>query len=252
LVSAIPILFASGLALLYLVGAGVKAIQLTNADIEIADGLSLVPVDQVLSIGIGTTLREAPFIAALALTALVPTVIFGWFELTERQTQTSLIRVERTTMRASGRRERRLLLLPWLPLSLVAVITLPPLLASGMAAAILVMLAAQQLAYGLPPTARRWSLVGAMWLVTCIGLITVVLQNATAFQPLPEAQVRTHNGTQIRGRLVVINDGTWYLTHGPRQISTIPAEEIQSARIESRFGHGTGPSVGSRLVGLVF
>src|SRR4051794_12852061 len=66
--TAIPVVLALGLVLLYTVGASLVIAQLVPGDIGVTDAITLIPLEQILARGIGTVIVGS---------ILIPIVILG-------------------------------------------------------------------------------------------------------------------------------------------------------------------------------
>jgi MFS family permease len=202
MLAVVPLVTALGLASLYGVGALQKVGQLHDAELRAQDALPLVPLPQLLALGIGSAL----FAAALAPFALV----FG-----------ALIHRHERRQTGNGREpgSGRWLVVALLILAAVIAVTPPTTVLF-----IVVGLFAGWL--DLPP---RY--------LVALGFVLVLLvrlgESYIDPDPLPRAAVHTKNGATVRGHVIAVTAEAWHLTPAGHRIRSVPTSEIVTGRIES-------------------
>jgi hypothetical protein len=223
----VPGLAAVGLGLLYGTGAVIKSGQLRGSDLSVRDTLPLIPLEQILAVGIGTL-----------VTSLLVVALFGallWIYLDQRWW---LDEADETKMRQMQKRRprfwkwySRIFLFVFLPFAFfLQFYTSPFFVAIPVAAAVLLGVAV-----------RRYRSRGrrhVLYVLFAYFLIVIAARAGDAYvspAPLPVASLHLHGrANPITGALVVKAGDTWYLSLHEGTYRAIPASRVATAVVRSR------------------
>lgn len=228
--AAIPAGVAVGLAVLYSTGAFLKAGQLIGADVRVRDTLPLVPLEQILALGIGAV------VTSLLWVTLFTGLMWGWMLLSDERGKQATSSpapesVPRNKQRMALRRAYWIgywwLLVPWV--LLFPFFIYPFFGAVTLAAGLLL----NQLGYGLARLGR------AFQVLLIVGYFVVVLaaQIGDAYvspDPLPRAELHLRNGSKVAGTLLVSTSDGWYLSLSKDTFRMLPADRVAFAVVRSQ------------------
>jgi hypothetical protein len=99
---------------------------------------------------------------------------------------------------------------------------------------------------------RRTSLGAVRVCVVMLGVLVLAIaaERFTAPDPLPEATVRTTQGTLVTGPLVVATDQAWHLKVADQRVKSVPTANIAKSTVQSESRLVRGP-LGARLADLL-
>jgi hypothetical protein len=228
-VTVLPGLAALLLGLLYGVGALIKTAQLRQADVSVLDALPLVPLEQVLGLGIGTVTTSLLLLVAWAL--LVGTYLF----ITRQRPVSKIIigrrlRQRRPTER--GKHEDRLFF--WSHVFVLIVFFLATTIfyfaLIGGGYVLSVVLGRKSDANAL--SRRSVVLALATYFAVVLSALTA---NAYLYpSPLPTVELKMRNGgDSVRGNLIVVTGSSWYVTGERETFRSIPTNRVNSSLIRS-------------------
>jgi hypothetical protein len=207
--SFIPLALASTLALLYGLGATLRAGELRGAEVNVRDTLPLFTIDQLLARGIYAGVVALPIIALIAIPAAGIAFL---------STATPLR--ERFVRRPLSRRSAGGLMAVLLPTTMLLA---PPLgaLGGGIAGFIAGYLGGR----------GRYALSVAAGLA--IGGVFLLTNAVLEPQRFPDVTIILADKGVVRGKLLVHSRGEWYVATGPRRIMGLPDGEALRVRIRS-------------------
>jgi hypothetical protein len=206
LLTALPGLAALLLGGLYALGALLTMADLRGQAINVHDALPLIPIEELLSRGIGTAVY-----AGVALGALVmfDQLMHRYQQLEDNSSAQRVVWVAAFGMML-------------LALGL-AFFALPVVPALSIIVAFLVLVLAE---FFLPVTMRQS--VALAFAPIVIGL---VLHFLVAPTPLARATVKPEDSEGVSGVLVTQSDGMWYLETKDGEITAVPNDRLDSAEI---------------------
>lgn len=213
---AMPAAVALGLASLYSLGALLCAAELRNEDVELTNGLKLVPLEQILARGIGSAILIFSGVAVIAW--LLP-LMWHW----DRQVLRG-IELRRAGEPAPSVADHRVVVYTLALLcALVAgfLLLFAPLFVAIVSAFFLVRLAVIIRTRGTPP--RALPTAAALFLFAGAACTAQAFMNP---RPLPNARIVEVGGAVAVGKLVAISSDDWYLTSRPHTITAVPADRI--------------------------
>ena len=207
-----------GLGLLYSAGAIVKSGQLRSAHVSVRDTLPLVPLEQILALGIGIIVTS---IVTVFVFALVLWVYVGWWTPEPPAIRVSaplfpLVRALRCLLAVA--------FIVWI------FFTIPPLGALSVTAALFLGGGVRRI-YG---RGRRY----VAYVVLGYLAFILVLNAANGYiypKPLPEVELRLKNqATPVVGTMLLTTGTTWYFTQHAQTFRAISAEKVAVAIVRSR------------------
>jgi hypothetical protein len=220
---ALPGVAAVGLTLLYAVGAMLWVAELQGVPVSVVDAMPLVPLEQILSRGIGTV---------ILVTVILP--IFGMMiiaaPLIEARVEARLDELDRSpepekAQRDYRRKLRRNRLIMNLVL-LVAVLNVPPVWAAGT----LLFVGAVR---WLMPRVEAPSLRALFAALLVSGLVVALVDAFVDPRPRPTARLMLVGTAAIEGPLVVATDATWYVAPDEERIDAVPVRQIRAVRLST-------------------
>jgi hypothetical protein len=216
----VPAVLTASVGLLYGAGAIIKSGQLRGAGLDVRDTITLVPLEQILALGIGTIVTSLIWVAIFASYL----VIFLAVGPPKRSRPTS------GTPRRKGRIFRRL---TWGLLAFALILAFynnPFFLAIVTSAGVLLGVA---VAYFERHGRRAVFLVLLTYFVVVAAAYT-----GSAYvspEPLPAVSLELRNEpTRVRGTLIVATGNTWYLSQARKTYRAVPAERVLTAVVVSQ------------------
>jgi hypothetical protein len=228
------VMVAAGASLLYATGALLEATRLHGAKVQVVDALPLIPVPNLLAIGIGVTVRAFAFLTGIAL---VVAMVLSDSVPSAAASQRDLGAYFRGIHRILG-----LVLLGSFVAFFVAVLLQAP----SSATLILVVTGAGGYVAGMLTARgeRRQALLAILVAYTLAVGVLLAYEYANP-EPLPLATVIEENGATISGQLLVHTDGVWYITRVRNRIVAIQDAHARSVEIRLR------PRTKERSVGRI-
>jgi hypothetical protein len=225
-VTTLPALAGIVLGLLYAIGALVRTADLRGAGMSVRDTITLVPIEQHLARGISVALSPETLLTVAVIVVLG--LVLHWV-------------LRREQRDVSTRTSTRILVLVIALLAAVAVfgVVHRPFATLGAAlagAAMVGVLAAtgvslprrgQNAVEGLTPLT---SIAALLIAVGVLGVTTALVDP----QPLPRARLTLDTGKEIRGGLIAVRDGVWYLDVGEDELRGIATTAVVASEIHSR------------------
>lgn len=230
----LPSLVAVSLGLLYATGAIIKSGQLRDAQVNVRDTLPLVPLEQLLALGIG----------ALAAS---PTAVLVWVGLfllyfgmlrpgAPRRVLLPGSKPKPRTVTAAPTWTTKLskLLLPLFFLGIaIWALALFPISLAIPAVAAMSLFPIIKMYQASPLRGRRYvASVVFTWFA-----VVMAAQLVTAYywpQPLPSVQLTMNSGKRQEGTLIATTGSTWYVSARADTFQAISATRIASAVVTSR------------------
>jgi hypothetical protein len=216
----LPGLAALGAGVLYAAGAVVKSGQLRDAGLNVRDTLPLVPLQQLLALGIG-----------VVVTSLLWFVVFAFLLWVYLGPMSGFKDQEPLTVGPRTHLFARIFGYLWLPLGagivlhefwirpfFTAIVTTAGLLLAAFA--------------GQSHRGRRY----VMTVLTVYFAIVIFANTASAYvspEPLPRADIETFSGEKISASLIVTDGGYWYVSTAKHRFRAIPTSEVQRAAMHS-------------------
>jgi hypothetical protein len=228
----LPSLVAVSLGLLYATGAIIKSGQLHDAQVNIRDTLPLVPLEQLLALGIGA-LAASP--TAVLVWVGVFLLYFGMLRPSApRRVLRSGSKPRTVTAAPTWSTKLSELSLPlyFLAIAITALAVFPTSLAIPAVAALSF--------YPIIKMYQASSLRGRRY-VACVVLtwfaVVMAAQLVTAYywpQPLPSVQLTMNSGKRQQGTLIATTGSTWYVSARADTFQAISATRVASAVVTSR------------------
>lgn len=270
LIVAIPAIAVLGLAMLYAVGALLKAAQLEGAGLSISDTLSLLPLETILGAGIGVVIRSAVLLIGIALVVLCGVVLMRWVfaridrRVVARDKKINDLRrrvdaldqgrsdfsVEANRLAEDIQRQKRqdgirsraskILFALGVVVSAGTLLIFTPVVAVAYAVSILGIAILAALKVSLRRVAPLY--IGTQYIVLLAAYVVSAFIYPT---PLPQASIKMRNHV-VSGELVAVTSTAWYLANSYR-IEAIPVERIDRAAFVSRY-RPRPASVGTHLL----
>lgn len=226
----IPGVAALGLGLLYAAGAIIKSGQLRDADLSVRDTLPLIPLEQILAVGIGTLVTSLLWVLLFALALLV----FVGTSTTGPKPPVLLSLKSRKAI------------LSWKSFVILSRIALVAVIvnafysyaffsAVALAAAVLLGYAVER--FG-APRGRRY----VVYVVMAYFFIVLMARTADAYispTPLPNVTLTMRSSGEsqpkyVQGTLIVNAGGVWYVSLRKQTYRGIPASRVMTAVVRSR------------------
>jgi hypothetical protein len=248
-----PFVAGGGLAALYVIGALTRTTQLMGADVTVRDTLPLVPLQQLLAVGIGAVVQSAtylPVVALFGLFALVSTARERR-RLAEGDGEDPVPEIDAealagaAALRHAGHRDEAarvtllaLLRRTWKQSALgFALFALCMVLAYAPVTALTLVVLTAVLILVIVASPRVLAL-GHPWAFAAVVtgfVLTVTIVNAYIYpQPLARVIVaRTAGQPDVRGGLVVDTGSTWYVCDARNHVIGIPASQVREVRTRS-------------------
>ena len=219
--SAIPAVAALGIALLYAVGAIIKSGQLRGAGLNVRDTLPLVPLPQLLALGIGTLVTSILFFASAAFIVWLYLKKFRDWGFHEVHTPPP-----RWWVWVSSRRYPVVIYkLVLLYIAISYFWSYSFFTAAAWTAGIYLSVYAVQTYRG-----QRYV---AKVLVTYYVVLVLADTGQAYFQPapLPQARVTLWSGATVSGALITTDGGTWYIKTSARHFESLPASDVKDVTV---------------------
>jgi hypothetical protein len=219
----VPGIAALGLALLYATGALIKTAQLRESGIRVEDGLPLVPIEQLLAMGIGTVTSAFLLLAAwgLAIAMLINLALKNRQKTPAERPRGFSPRTERVFAIGSLIVGLALLIVGLTIASIYEVLT-------GLIALPFVIRAFP--AYSRGEVRRMATLLVAAYL-SLVGVN--VLETWDSPPPLPLTDIQTRDGLPVTGFLIVARDDAWFLTNESGIFFSVPTDRIKETKVAS-------------------
>jgi hypothetical protein len=209
-----PTVVALGAALLYVIGALAKMIELRAAHVDLRDGLAFVPVQQLLARGIGVSLSALAWLLLATATAFALPPLVRNLERRERRFDDVFAKGDAAS-RALWPLLLRLVL--YAALALISVVLAPwPLIFPSVGA-----MASGYFAYHARPSLRTYLAL------TYAAAVTLVLISSLVSPALPpRATLWLRNGSAVTGRLIAFANGSWHLSRPDGAIRSYPEDRV--------------------------
>jgi hypothetical protein len=220
----VPGFAALGLAVLYGTGAVIKSGQLRGADQNVRDTLPLVPLEQVLALGIGTVITSLIWVTLLTL------VLYFWVA-SRRPLKVGEVPPFLRFLGPGGSRLARIGF--WAALGLAMLV----LLATASLGEFVTLAGLVVVGHALDRIQDRGRRYVAFLLAGYLLLLIAVRAGGSYFspEPLPRATLTFRTGAaQTEGTLLVSTGETWYLTRRPNAYISVPRASVTSAVVRSR------------------
>lgn len=257
----VPVLTAAFVGLLYAVGALIKTTQLEGADLSVGDTLPLVPIQQLLNIGIGAAVKAGVLVPMLLLAGLA----FRQVEAISEKRLRELDKREREALsrlqaaheradklriveeqvehldgelqRAEVRVRRSGYALALAALGMVLTVPLP-----FVAIALPMTLIFAQFISPRGSSRAPNSVTARAVTATVVALVCLAAADSYLYpQRLPHVALAQEHATEISGELIVATDSRWYVKLRNGEYLAIPSSLVLSSRIASRHRHVPRP-----------
>jgi hypothetical protein len=220
--AAVPGAAAVFLGVLYTLGVTARASSFTNNDVSAVTTLQLVPLDQLLAAGMGIALKLA-LIALLGIMVGLVVALAGAVPTTrQRLLEGTGVDVPRNAI------SRWVLVLLAVLVAVLSVVASPPVSAALIVdVAVFVIVARRGGFEGRRPVFN----VSLGLILSGSLLVGAVAEQFEYPEPLPYAEVSTVQAGTVRGKLLAVAGGTWYVRTRRGQIEAIPTGRISRTRV---------------------
>jgi hypothetical protein len=220
----VPGFAALGLAVLYGTGAVIKAGQLRGAHQNVRDTLPLVPLEQILALGIGTVITSLLWVTVLTF------AVYFWVA-SRRPLKLGEVPPFLGFLGPGGSRLARIGF--WAALGLAVLF----LLATASVELFVTVAGLVVVGHALDRVQDRGRRYVVVLLAGYLFLLIAVRAGSAYFspEPLPRATLTLHSGArQTEGTLLVSTSDAWYLARTENTFVSVPRARVTSAVVRSR------------------
>jgi hypothetical protein len=235
----IPALVGLGLGGIYAIGAASAISQLQSAHLQALQVVALIPIDQILSRGIGAI--TSTFVVAIPIALLTAAGIFNFEQLRTSKEEEASTKDEHTAPNSDGRDEQpeKIISLPFpisgpigIALGLVVIFVPTDYLtiflfgAMAMGASIRIV-RNWRIRENRHPWRPAAFLAGYLSFMVVAAAMTAIVRPS----PLPQVEMSLHQGDRIQAEFVVLANGTWYLSRPGGDLLAVPASNVKTATL---------------------
>jgi hypothetical protein len=250
----IPALVALGLGGIYAIGAASAISQLQSAHLQALQVVALIPIDQILSRGIGAI--TSVFVVAIPIALLTAAGIFNFEQLRASKEKEASTKDEKTAPNSEDPDEQpeKIISMPFpmsgpigVALGLVVIFVpadyLTIFLFGGIAMGASIRIVRNwRIRENLHPWRPAAFLAGYLSFLVVAAAMTAIVRPS----PLAQVEMSLHRGDRIQAEFVVLANGTWYLSRPGGDLLAVPSSNVKKATLTYR-----GPEVADSIFNSV-